>query len=75
MEESKESPLSYDLDASSTSTLGTSSNEDFHQLSSVDVERRLHISTQYGTACILEKKGQRITQRNYDDILKRLRML
>lgn len=75
MEESKESPLSYDLDASSTSTLGTSSNEDFHQPSSVDVERRLHISTQYGTACILEKKGQRITQRNYDDILKRLRML
>ncbi|KAG1888341.1 hypothetical protein F4604DRAFT_1091348 [Suillus subluteus] len=75
MEESQESPLTYDLDTSSASTLGTSSSEDFHRPSSVDAEKRHHISRQYGTACILEKKGRRITQRNYDDILKRLRML
>ncbi|KAG2130024.1 hypothetical protein BD769DRAFT_1639528 [Suillus cothurnatus] len=76
IEESKESPiLSNGLDASSTSSLGTSSSEDFHQPSSVDAETRHHISRQYGTACVLEKNGRRTTQRNYDDILKRLRKL
>ncbi|KAG1819244.1 uncharacterized protein BJ212DRAFT_80991 [Suillus subaureus] len=75
MEESKESPLSYDLDTSSTSTLGTGSSSDFYQPSSIDAEKRHHISRQYGTACVLEKNGRRVTQRNYDDILKRLRML
>ncbi|KIK41866.1 hypothetical protein CY34DRAFT_180942 [Suillus luteus UH-Slu-Lm8-n1] len=74
----KESSLLCDLDTSSTSTLGTSSDEDLHRPSSIflnDAEKLHHISRQYGTACILERKGQRIPQRNYEDILKRLRML
>lgn len=78
MQESKESSLLCDLDTSSTSTLGTSSDEDLHPPSSVflnDAEKVHHISRQYGTACMLERKGRRITQRNYEDILKRLRML
>ncbi|KAG1776481.1 hypothetical protein EV702DRAFT_335688 [Suillus placidus] len=78
MQESKETPLSCNLDTSSTSTLGTSSSEDLHRPSSVllkDTEKLHHISRQYGTDCILERKGRRITQRNYEDILKRLRML
>lgn len=64
MQEGKESPLSCNLDTSSTSALGTSSSENLP-----------HISRQYSTACMLERKGRRITQRNYEDILKRLRML
>lgn len=78
MRESEESSLLCDLDTSSTSTLGTSSDEDLHQPSSVflnDAEKLHHISRQYGTACVLERNGRRITQRNYEDILKRLRML
>jgi hypothetical protein len=78
MQESKGSSLLCDLDTSSTSTLGTSSSEDLHRPSSVflnHTEKIHHISRQYGTACILERKGRRITQRNYEDILKRLRML
>ncbi|KAG1765642.1 hypothetical protein EDD22DRAFT_396574 [Suillus occidentalis] len=74
----KELSLICDLDTSSTSTLGTSSDEDLHRPSSIflnDAEKLHHISRQYGTACMLERKGRRTTQRNYEDILKRLRML
>ncbi|KAG2108436.1 uncharacterized protein F5147DRAFT_773641 [Suillus discolor] len=77
-QESKESPLSCNLDTSSTSALGTSSSENLHRPSSIlleDAEKLPHISRQYSTACMLERKGRRITQRNYEDILKRLRML
>lgn len=74
---SKESPFSWDLDTSSTSTLGTCSSDDLHQPSSVlnDAEKLHHISREHSTVCVLEKKGRRITQRNYEDVLMRLRML
>lgn len=74
---SKESPFSWDLDTSSTSTLGTCSSDDLDQPSPVlkDAEQLHHISREYGTVCVLEKKGRRITQRNYEEVLMRLRML
>ncbi|KAG1752177.1 hypothetical protein EDB19DRAFT_1095873 [Suillus lakei] len=68
-----------DLDTSSTSTLGTSgsSSEDLNRSSLLpkDGEKLRHVPKQYGTACMLERKGRRITQRNYEDVLRRLRML
>ncbi|KAG2159381.1 uncharacterized protein EDB93DRAFT_284656 [Suillus bovinus] len=78
MQESKEYPLSCNLDTSSTSDMGTSPSGNLHRPSSIllkDAGKLQHISRQYSTACLLERKGQRITQRNYEDILKRLRML
>ncbi|KAG0704159.1 hypothetical protein DFH29DRAFT_997864 [Suillus ampliporus] len=64
----------HDLDTSSTE--GTS--EDSHQPSTLfmkDADKLHHIPKQYGTAWLLEKRGRRVTQRNYEEVLKRLRNL
>ncbi|KAG1737511.1 uncharacterized protein EDB91DRAFT_480687 [Suillus paluster] len=67
--------MEEDEDLDTASSEGTSEDHHPSSLFMKDADKLHHIPKQYGTAWLLERKGRRVTQRNYEDVMKRLRML